>query len=1096
MKYKNIFLYLSIFLLSTSFLIQIKKVNLNDQDSNEDTKSKIVLSDITVGSYTVPGVSGSIPTSQILKIGILGDMNDITGDHAWKGAILAAREINKAGEVSIDGDQYYIGLVAEDTDEANPNLDIPKGVAAALKMVDVHDPHFIIGGYRTESIMAYQEVIMNAQIPFICTGCPTDHLCQNVISDYSHYKYFFRVMPINTTSLVKELSSYLNFLAINLSEKYGGELTKFAILREDLAWTDSLANALTAVLPSLNPSYTIIQDIAFDITATSQDISAYLAELDATEAQIVIPLISGQRGIYVGQQYGLLKPKYLLTGINTLAQSDKYWDQTTGHSQYEITMQYVYNTSKTSLTIPFWNNFFEENGVEPYYTGIGSYDAVRLLVDAAVEAQSFESNTIVSTLENNDINNPFTGASWNIAFTMSHDLVEGMSYSNALFCQWQMDGNKEILPSNNTIYPNSIATGTISIPYWGINDLVGDNSHNLPGNFTLTSQADDPDKDGSFDLSWTDSVKADRYSIYYSGIPITYISKRYTTRIDNNAISPYSISGLKTGEYYFVVVAYNDIGFTISNNVKINIVSGFWILTPLVIDDSGQGDYTWEEVVTQPWCSGSGIESDPYVIEFIEINGQRASSCLVIRNSSVFFNISNCVFSNSSGGIDDAGLKLEHVSNGNVFNSTTNYNTFNGIYLFSSHNNSIRGNFIGYNQIGTYFNKSNYNSIINNIFMKNNKKWVLEDSQGNLFIGNKIITESDYLIIVLVSIIVGIISIASISTTIILRKRIFIPKHGKEIKVYGKKKVKIENKLQECLSFVDHLIKERKIKEAIKKLKEVKDLSKRYSLVDITAACEKSINYCNNLYLEMISKIKKTVLDLGTKFHRLEIADISDKSGIEDEELIISVFQDMIQQKEIFGDYFASSKAIAFEQQRNIDQIDELIQTYNKWKEINIGKGVSRLAREDLDVPEIETISKLKPDELKEFNIFLSYSTRDSEYFDMPRIVRRLEDYPDIDRVLFWEADSKQNIVEFMDETLQKCNVFVLFCSEHSVKSAAVKDEWQAAFQRRKKELLKLIPVYIKEEHIPPILGHLLNVKFDKEDFNAFIEKLHQEIQR
>ena len=59
-----------------------------------------------------------------------------------------------------------------------------------------------------------------------------------------------------------------------------------------------------------------------------------------------------------------------------------------------------------------------------------------------------------------------------------------------------------------------------------------------------------------------------------------------------------------------------------------------------------------------------------------------------------------------------------------------------------------------------------------------------------------------------------------------------------------------------------------------------------------------------------------------------------------------------------------------------------------------------------------------------------------------------------------------------------------------------MKDEWQAAFQRRKKELLKFIPVYEKEEQIPPILGHLLNVKFEKEDFNSFIEKLHQEIQR
>jgi len=154
MKNKINFLYLFIFLLSTSFLTETKEINLNNQDSEKDTNSKIVLSDITVGSYFVPEVSGSITSSQILKIGILDDMNDITGDHAWKGAVLAAREINKEGGVSIDGDQYYIGLVAEDTNEANPNIDISKGVIATQKMVYNHDPHFIIGGYRTESILS------------------------------------------------------------------------------------------------------------------------------------------------------------------------------------------------------------------------------------------------------------------------------------------------------------------------------------------------------------------------------------------------------------------------------------------------------------------------------------------------------------------------------------------------------------------------------------------------------------------------------------------------------------------------------------------------------------------------------------------------------------------------------------------------------------------------------------------------------------------------------------------------------------------------------------------------------------------------------
>ena len=84
-------------------------------------------------------------------------------------------------------------------------------------------------------------------------------------------------------------------------------------------------------------------------------------------------------------------------------------------------------------------------------------------------------------------------------------------------------------------------------------------------------------------------------------------------------------------------------------------------------------------------------------------------------------------------------------------------------------------------------------------------------------------------------------------------------------------------------------------------------------------------------------------------------------------------------------------------------------------------------------------------------------------------IVKELEVYPEIQKVSYWQADSDQNIVEFMEATLKKTDVFVLFCSKNSVKSDAVKGEWQAAYQMRKKGMLKMIPVYEIEEEIPEL---------------------------
>jgi len=164
----------------------------------------------------------------------------------------------------------------------------------------------------------------------------------------------------------------------------------------------------------------------------------------------------------------------------------------------------------------------------------------------------------------------------------------------------------------------------------------------------------------------------------------------------------------------------------------------------------------------------------------------------------------------------------------------------------------------------------------------------------------------------------------------------------------------------------------------------------------------------------------------------------------------------MLNKKEIRGEYFASSKALALE----------------------------------------VTTSMITREKKKELNVFLSYSTLDADHFEISRIVRRLELYSEISNVYFWEADSGENIVTYMEQTLKKTNVFVLFCTERSTKSKAVEDEWQAAFQLRKEGLMKIVPVYEKDEHLPYLLKPILNVKFSKDDFDGFIQKLYEEILR
>ncbi|MFX1455319.1 MAG: ABC transporter substrate-binding protein [Promethearchaeota archaeon] len=92
-----------------------------------------------------------------------------------------------------------------------------------------------------------------------------------------------------------------------------------------------------------------------------------------------------------------------------------------------------------------------------------------------------------------------------------------------------------------------------------------------PSAFILTTDADFPNDDGFFNLSWTSSDRADNYSLYMHNSPITSIEPTISLIINQTATSPYLVSELSNGEYYFVVVAHNQYGDTLSNNVHVNV---------------------------------------------------------------------------------------------------------------------------------------------------------------------------------------------------------------------------------------------------------------------------------------------------------------------------------------------------------------------------------------------------------------------------------------------------------------------------------------------------------------------------------------------
>ncbi|MFW9971893.1 MAG: extracellular solute-binding protein [Candidatus Odinarchaeota archaeon] len=92
-----------------------------------------------------------------------------------------------------------------------------------------------------------------------------------------------------------------------------------------------------------------------------------------------------------------------------------------------------------------------------------------------------------------------------------------------------------------------------------------------PGSFLVTSTADDPDPDGIFNLTWAISNEARNYSVYEYDKFIDEINGSLISLINETTDLTLPLSGYPDGTYYFIVVAHNEYGDTLSNCIDVAI---------------------------------------------------------------------------------------------------------------------------------------------------------------------------------------------------------------------------------------------------------------------------------------------------------------------------------------------------------------------------------------------------------------------------------------------------------------------------------------------------------------------------------------------
>jgi branched-chain amino acid transport system substrate-binding protein len=440
------------------------------------TIAGIIITLIIVAAYvcTIP-VQAQRPT---IKIGIVGPF----GLPHWspcgmkEGAEIARDEINVAG-VNVEGTLYDIELMFAD-EHSHPVPDPEMARLEIETLIEVEEVKFIVGGFRTEVTGPMIEKVMDYQIPFIINGAADNELidcgdgtCGTCVRcNYERYKYLFRMMPSNETTLLISLITFLqgHLIPERLLPLYGEYLwpgapnpqVRVAVIAEDLQWTEQIYVCLTnpAYYPFfLGPYANVTYSARVDPNTNAPAFIPYLTAIDASEARLIVHLFSGPAGVDFIVQWGNMGVEAVPVGINAMSQMEQMWSLTVGKCENEafLAASGTGTPIVPGVTAAFWGNFtLYTAGKWPMYTAFGAYDAIYTLKEAIERAGTTDADAVVAELEQTDR----TSTLGNFKFTEYHDVFVNemgptwtQGFVRPLVVQWQ-DGVLEVVWPQDQVY--------------------------------------------------------------------------------------------------------------------------------------------------------------------------------------------------------------------------------------------------------------------------------------------------------------------------------------------------------------------------------------------------------------------------------------------------------------------------------------------------------------------------------------------------------------------------------------------------------------------------------------------------------------------
>ena len=455
----------------------------------------VVLVVAGVGGYFAYTYLTKTTSSNTITIGMPLPTNSLIGQNILDSAQMAANQINAAGGVMINGTSYKYNIVVYDTEEADPSIPIANGVSGVTSLITTSHANFLIGGYRSDVVLAELPIVAQYKELYITFGADTG-ISTYVEQNYSSGgKYIFDGF-VNTTQQSAQYGILPIYLLLAYDERntpgiathFDTNITNIAILGEDAAWTDAdigagcnpcstpteqagcpLAVAFAAA--GFAPTYCA----KFPLSPSGGNYNELLGTLASSGTQAIYmlaagtetPLLISNWGAYPwGADAGTNGQKPLLLGADVMSEyngtssTDNYYKLTNVECGTEMTFGWgpTLPLALEPTSLAFYNEFEANYSMNPSFADGFIYSAFFYLAQAIEKANSLNPNLIIPYLDQTD----FAGPMGTVQFTGSHGLLVtfpgGVPSVPAFGMQWHTNGELYPLWSSLWAKPNFLAT--------------------------------------------------------------------------------------------------------------------------------------------------------------------------------------------------------------------------------------------------------------------------------------------------------------------------------------------------------------------------------------------------------------------------------------------------------------------------------------------------------------------------------------------------------------------------------------------------------------------------------------------------------------